>query len=209
MQTFLLLSLGFRTVLVEEFEGLRCGVAVEVVGELSDRGGDFEAEVENLLLTLEADVCGPFDHTREVAARLDVLANAEVAGAFFDEGVLGGCVSVLFATTKARRREWSPSNSMLGSITSGSAEAHECNIPLRSSWWHRLSLGGRGPGRPSGQIVWEAVIEKRKESAKQVHQVFPLNSKEQNMDYCVDAWLKPSRSEELASGSSRATGVAA
>lgn len=44
--------------------------------------------MEDLLLTLQAHVFGPFDHAREIAAWLDVLADAEVAGAFFDEGVL-------------------------------------------------------------------------------------------------------------------------
>lgn len=34
------------------------------------------------------DVFGPFYHAREVAAGLDVLTDTEVAGAFFDEGIL-------------------------------------------------------------------------------------------------------------------------
>ena len=55
---------------------------------MRDRGGNFETEVEDLLLALKAYVFGPFYHAREVAAGLDVLADAEVAGAFFDEGVL-------------------------------------------------------------------------------------------------------------------------
>ena len=88
MQTFLLLSLGFWAVLVEELEGLGGGVAVEVVCELGDCRGYFQAEVEDFLLALETDVFGPFDHAREVAAGLDVLTDAKVAGAFFDKGVL-------------------------------------------------------------------------------------------------------------------------
>lgn len=89
-QALLLLGLGLGPVLVEELEGLRGGVAVQVVGELGDGGGHLEAEVQDLLLALQADVFGPFHHAGEVAARLDVLADAVVAGAFFDEGVLSG-----------------------------------------------------------------------------------------------------------------------
>ena len=56
--------------------------------ELGNGWRHFEAEVEDLALALQANVFGPFDHAREVAARLDVGADAEVAGAFFDERVL-------------------------------------------------------------------------------------------------------------------------
>ena len=83
-QALLLLGFGFRLVFVEEFEGLGGGVAVEGVGELRDCGRDFETEVENLLLALQADVFRPLDHAREVATWLDVLAYAEVAGPLFD-----------------------------------------------------------------------------------------------------------------------------
>ena len=88
MQPFLLLRLGFGAVLVEELEGLGGGVAVEVIRELGDGGGHFEAKVENFLLALQAHVFGPFYHARKVAAGLDVLADAEVAGTFFNERVL-------------------------------------------------------------------------------------------------------------------------
>ena len=63
-QSLLLLSPGLRLVLVEQLEGLRGGVAVEDVAELGDGGRDFEAEVEDLLLPLQAHVFGPFDHAR-------------------------------------------------------------------------------------------------------------------------------------------------
>lgn len=106
MQPFLLLSLGLRAVFVEKLEGLRGGVAVEMVRELRDRGGYFEAEVEDLLLALEADVGGPFDHAGEVAAGLDVLTDAEVAGAFFDEGALREC-QYFCAAAMARGSGWS------------------------------------------------------------------------------------------------------
>ena len=52
MQTFLLLSFSFWAVFVKEFEGLGGGVAVKMVGELGDGGGDFKTEIEDFLLTL-------------------------------------------------------------------------------------------------------------------------------------------------------------
>jgi hypothetical protein len=80
--------LSFRTVFVQELEGLGGGVAVEGVLELGDRGGNLKAEVEDLLLALQADVFWPPDHAGEVAGGLDILADAVVAGAFLDERVL-------------------------------------------------------------------------------------------------------------------------
>lgn len=62
MQSFLLLGFGLWLVFVQELEGLGGGVAVEDVGELRDGGWDFEAEVEDFLLTLETDVFGPLYH---------------------------------------------------------------------------------------------------------------------------------------------------
>jgi len=89
VQTVLLLSLRLRAVLVQELEQLRGGVPVEGVAELGDRWRDFEAHVEDLALALETDVLGPSYHAREVALRLDVLTDTEVAWAALDEGVLG------------------------------------------------------------------------------------------------------------------------
>ena len=94
-QALFLLGFGLRAVFVQELEGLRGGVAVEGVLELGDCGWDFEAHVEDLLLALEADVLWPFYHAREVALGLDVLADAEVAGALLEEGVL--CLSALMS----------------------------------------------------------------------------------------------------------------
>lgn len=88
VETLLLLDLGLRTVLVEELEGLGSGVPVEGVLELSDGWGNLEAEVQDLLLALQTDVLGPLDKTAKVTLGLDVLANAEVAGASLDERVL-------------------------------------------------------------------------------------------------------------------------
>jgi hypothetical protein len=56
--------------------------------ELGNRRWDLQTEVEDLLLALEADVCGPSDHAAEVALGLDVLADAIVLGALLDERVL-------------------------------------------------------------------------------------------------------------------------
>ena len=88
VETLLLLGLRFGTVLVQQLEGLRGGVAVQGVSELRDGRWDLEAEVQDLLLALETDVFGPLHHAREVAPGLDVLANAEVARPLLDERVL-------------------------------------------------------------------------------------------------------------------------
>lgn len=58
-ESLLLLDLGFRSVLVEKLEGLGGGVAVKGVLELSDGRWDLQAEVEDLLLALQADILWP------------------------------------------------------------------------------------------------------------------------------------------------------
>jgi hypothetical protein len=63
-------------------------VAVENVLELRDRRRDLQAHVEDLLLALEADVCGPSDHAGDIALGLDVLADTEVPGTLLDKRVL-------------------------------------------------------------------------------------------------------------------------
>lgn len=68
---------------------------------MGDGGRHFEAEVEDFLLALKAYVLGPFDHAGEVAAGLDVLPDAEVAGTFFDEGVLFETILVNNFDTRA------------------------------------------------------------------------------------------------------------
>lgn len=88
VETLLLLNLGLGAVLVEELEGLSSGVAVQRALELSDGRRNLEAEVQDLLLTLEADILGPLNEAAEVALGLDVLANTEVTGASLDERVL-------------------------------------------------------------------------------------------------------------------------
>jgi hypothetical protein len=67
---------------------LSSGVTVECRLELGDRRGNLQALGEDLALALKTDVLGPLHHAREVTLGLDVLANAEVAGALLDEGVL-------------------------------------------------------------------------------------------------------------------------
>jgi len=88
-QTLLLLGLGLRAVLVEELEGLGSGVAVQNLGELGNGRGNLQAHVEDLALTLQADILGPAHHARKVATGLDVLADTEVTGTSLDERVLG------------------------------------------------------------------------------------------------------------------------
>ena len=70
------------------YTGLRvtCG-AVKGGLELVDRGRDLQTGLQNGLLTLKADVFGPFDETAQVALGLDVLADAEVTGTLLEEGV--------------------------------------------------------------------------------------------------------------------------
>lgn len=87
-ETLLLLGLGLGPVLVEELEGLGSRVLVEDLLELGDRRRHLQAHVENLLLALEADILRPLHHARHVTLRLDVLADAEVAGPLLDKRVL-------------------------------------------------------------------------------------------------------------------------
>jgi len=104
-QTLLLLSLGLRSVLVEKLESLGSScerlarysaypafvsltVPVKDMLELRDGRRDLQTHVEDLLLALKADVGWPSHHAREVALRLDVLADAIVPRALLKERVL-------------------------------------------------------------------------------------------------------------------------
>ena len=72
-----------------------CGsVAVEGVAELGDRRRDLQAHVEDLALALQTDVLWPLYHAREVAVRLDVLADTIVAWAALEERVLHERISI-------------------------------------------------------------------------------------------------------------------
>ena len=106
MKTLLLLGLRLGSVFVEKLEGLASGISVEGIGELGDRRGDLKAEVQNLLLALEADVLWPpvrlfslffiqtavrvilLHHAPQVALRLDILTDAKVSGSLLEERVL-------------------------------------------------------------------------------------------------------------------------
>jgi hypothetical protein len=94
-------------------------VAVGNVLELGNRRGDLQTEVEDLLLALEADVCGPSDHATEVALGLDVLTDAIVLGALLDERVLA----------------------MLERATARQMDGY---VPWGPSCYHRPCPGGRG-----------------------------------------------------------------
>lgn len=88
VQTLLLLNLALGAVLVEELEGLGGSVAVQGVLELGNRRGHLQAHVQDLLLALKTNILGPLDEAGQVTLGLDVLADAEVAGALLEQGVL-------------------------------------------------------------------------------------------------------------------------
>ena len=87
-QALFLFSFGLGTIFVEEFEGLCGGISIKDVGELGNRRRDFKAQIENLLLTLEADVFWPSHHTRQIAPWLNILANTKIARTFFNKWIL-------------------------------------------------------------------------------------------------------------------------
>jgi hypothetical protein len=74
LETFLLLDLGLRAVLVKELEQLCSSVLVESVRELGNSGGDLQALRKDNLLALKADVLGPFDEASEISLGTNVLA---------------------------------------------------------------------------------------------------------------------------------------
>jgi len=84
VETLLFLGLGLGTVLVEKLEALRSEIAVECVGELSDRGRDLETQIQDLLLALKTDILGPLNEAGEVTTGLNVLADTEVARALLE-----------------------------------------------------------------------------------------------------------------------------
>jgi len=74
LETSLLLLLGLGTILVGKLEELSGSILVERVRELGDCWRDFQALVEDDLLTLEANVLGPLDEASQILLRLDILA---------------------------------------------------------------------------------------------------------------------------------------
>ena len=63
-------------------------VLVNGLGELVDGGRDLEALEKNALLSLDANVFGPFDEAGKVADRLDVTTDSEVLGRLLEERAL-------------------------------------------------------------------------------------------------------------------------
>ena len=57
------------------------------MGELGDHGWDFYSGKENPFLPLEGDVFGPPDKSGEISCGLNMVADSEVSGSFFEEGV--------------------------------------------------------------------------------------------------------------------------
>lgn len=74
LETSLLLLLSLGTILVGKLKELSGRVLVEGVRELGDRRRDFQALMEDDLLTLEANVLGPLDEASQVLLGLDILA---------------------------------------------------------------------------------------------------------------------------------------
>ena len=60
-------------------------VLVNGLRELVDGGRDLEALEKNALLSLNADVLGPFDKAGEVTDWLDVTTDSEVLGGLLEE----------------------------------------------------------------------------------------------------------------------------
>jgi len=99
----LLLLLGFRAVLVKKLEELGGRVLVEGVGELRDGGRNLQALVKDNLLTLEANVLGPFDEASQVSLRANILTNAKIFGGGLEERVLL-CLCLLASTKRSGGR---------------------------------------------------------------------------------------------------------
>ena len=94
-QTLLLLDAGLGAVLVDELEQLSGSVLVQDLGELVQSWGNLETLVQDLALTLEANIFGPLDIAGKILDGLDILTNTEVLGGLLDQGVdrgLGGAL---------------------------------------------------------------------------------------------------------------------
>ena len=74
LKASLFLLLGLGTILVGKLKELSGSVLVEGMRELGDRRWDFQALMEDDLLTLEANVLGPLDEASQVLLGLDILA---------------------------------------------------------------------------------------------------------------------------------------
>jgi hypothetical protein len=94
-QTLLLLNASLGAVLVGKLEQLGGSVLVQDLGELVQSWGDLETLVQDLALTLEANVFGPLDIAGEILDGLDSLTNTKVLGGLLDQGVDGDLGSAL------------------------------------------------------------------------------------------------------------------
>jgi len=99
-QTLLLLNASLGTVLVDQLEQLGGSVLVQDLGELVQSWGNLETLVQDLALTLEANVFRPLDIAREILDRLDILTNAKVLGGLLDQRVEGSLGSGLLAVRR-------------------------------------------------------------------------------------------------------------
>lgn len=68
------------------------------MSELVDLGRNLQSLQQHSLLTLDADVLGPLDHTSNVHLGLDVVADLEVARILREEG--GIFAGILFASSR-------------------------------------------------------------------------------------------------------------
>ena len=57
------------------------------MGKLSNGWGNFYSGEKNSLLSLEGDVLGPPDKSGEVSFGLNIVADSEISGSFFEEGI--------------------------------------------------------------------------------------------------------------------------
>ena len=94
-QTLLLLDAGLGAVLVDELEQLGGSVLVQDLGELVQSWGNLETLVQDLALTLEANIFGPLDIAGKILDGLDILTDTKVLGGLLDQGVDRGLSGTL------------------------------------------------------------------------------------------------------------------
>jgi len=87
LETSLLLLLRLRSVLIQKLEQLCSSVLVEGVRELGNGGRNLETLAENDLLALQANIFGPLDEAGQISFGAHVLADTEVLGLRFEQGV--------------------------------------------------------------------------------------------------------------------------
>jgi hypothetical protein len=142
---------------------------------LGDGWGNLEAEVQDLLLALKADILWPpsgyinvsgyfkkppdlkgknvLHHARQVTLGLDILTNTVVSGSLLEEGILSTQVSTQIYDTMIIQKR--------GGCM---------NIPSRPSCCYRPSLAGTARVRAS--FLWVAIIEKKRDHQHICSQMF-------------------------------------